>query len=100
MRGGLVEAHDGGRGGPCPGLGPRLTRVDGHAWFGHGGADEGFLTTVEAGVDDGSGVVVMASSTAAGPLMTAVAGAVAEMLGWAPAPGPAEAPPRARPSYI
>lgn len=73
---------------PGWGLGPRLIRAGEHARFGHGGSDEGFLTSVEAGLDDGSGIVVMASSNAAGPLMVAVAAAIAETQSWPPAPGP------------
>lgn len=67
---------------PGWGLGPHVSRVGEHPRFGHGGSDEGFLTLVEAGQSDGTGIVVMASSNAAGPLMTAVLAAVVEAESW------------------
>jgi len=71
---------------PGWGLGPHVSRPGEHPRFGHGGADEGFLTTLEAGQHDGTGIVVMASSNAANPLMAAVVTAVATAEEWPPMP--------------
>lgn len=73
---------------PAWGLGPKVSRAGQHPRFGHGGSDEGFLTLVEAGQADGTGLVVMASSNAAGPLMNAVLMAVVEAEQWPDFPAP------------
>lgn len=67
---------------PGWGLGPSVSRAGEHPRFGHGGSDEGFLTTVEAGQRDGTGVVAMASSNAAGELLQAVVDAVVAAEDW------------------
>ena len=73
---------------PAWGLGPKVSRAGQHPRFGHGGSDEGFLTLVEAGQSDGTGLVVMASSNAAGPLMNAVLMAWVAADGWPRFPAP------------
>lgn len=67
---------------PGWGLGPKVSRAGEHPRFSHGGSNEGFLTLLEAGQCDGTGVVVMASSNGAGPLMNAVLDAVADVEEW------------------
>jgi CubicO group peptidase (beta-lactamase class C family) len=73
---------------PGWGLGPHVSRAGEHPRFGHGGADEGFLASIEAGQQDGTGVVVMASSNAAGPLINAIVTAVAQAQAWPDFPVP------------
>lgn len=73
---------------PGWGLGPQVSRAGEHPRFSHGGADEGFLTALQAGQSDGSGIVIMASSTAAGPLMQAVLTALVEAEAWPDFPTP------------
>ena len=73
---------------PGWGLGPSVSSAGEHPRFEHGGYDEGFLTALVAGQDDGTGVVVMVSSNAGGGLMTAVRDAVVDAEQWVPLPEP------------
>lgn len=71
---------------PGTGLGPRVHEVAGRSHLGHGGADEGFLTLLDAVAGTDEAVAVMASSGAAGPLLQDVASAAGQALGWGGVP--------------
>lgn len=62
------------------GLGPWLSE-DGER-FGHGGANEGFRSTLSASLDDGWGIVVMTNGDGGGPLRHRVLMTAAKEYGW------------------
>lgn len=62
------------------GLGPSLH--PGGAFFGHGGANEGFRCVLLAQLDGGQGVVIMTNSDQGGVLMDEILFAVAREYGW------------------
>jgi CubicO group peptidase (beta-lactamase class C family) len=71
-----------GDGDEAVGLGVFLTDRNGARFFGHGGADEGFQADVVVSLDDGYGLVVMASSDNGFQLFPDLERAVFAEYGW------------------
>lgn len=64
------------------GLGPFLEGKEGSARFGHGGADEGFLSHLTAYRHRGQGAVVMVNSNRGWSVIAEIERAVAQEYGW------------------